>query len=212
MPVLQNVTFCYMKLQNPVTKYQSTDKEFTVDCVISKAEAKLWAKTYSKQKPKVIDNDEFEGIFKIKPPFPEQEEQYVIKLKKDAQYKDGKPLPEEYHPKVLVKQANGKLKNIAKTTLVSNGSVGCIEFEEISNDYGVFAKLRNVRVDTLLEYKNSATSSELGDIEEDDEISSSDPSTSLGNVEEDEPVAQEPKKASKKASKPVDDEDEDSPF
>lgn len=211
MPVLNNVTFCYMKLQNPVAKYQSTDKEFTVDCVINKAEAKQWSKTYSKQKPKVIDNEEFEGIFKIKPPFPEQEEQYIVKLKRPAQYKDGKALPEEYHPKVLVKQANGKLKNVAKTVLVANGSVGCVEFEEISNDYGVFAKLRNVRVDSLIEYKSAATSSELGDIEEDDEVSSG---TSLGDVDED-TVEDTPKASSKVKSKPVQkaaDLDEDDPF
>lgn len=208
MPILNNVIFAYTKLNKPVTKYQSTDKEFTVDCIVDKATAKAWAKQYPKQKPKQIDTAEFEGIFKIPAPYPEQDEQFVIKMKRPAQYKDGKPLPEEYEPKVLVKQPNGKLKNVAKTVIVANGSKGVVEYDEISNDYGTFSRLKNIRVDDLIQYQ-SATSSELGDIDEDDEVSSG---TSLGNLEEDEPVAQEPKKASKKASKPVDDEDEDSPF
>ena len=211
MPVLNDCTFLYCKLNKPVTKYQSTDKEFVVDICISKTAAKAWNKQFPKQKCKEVDNEEFTKIFKIDPPFPDQDEQFVLKAKKSAQYKDGKPLPEELQPKVLVKQANGKLKNVAKTVLVSNGSKGVMEYDTLENDYGVFFRLKNLRVDHLIEYQ-SATSSELGDIEEDDEISSGDPSTSLGNVEEDEPVAQEPKKASKKASKPVDDEDEDSPF
>ena len=122
-------------------------------------------------------------------------------MKRPAQYKDGNPLPEEYQPKVLVKQANGKLKNVAKTVLVANGSKGVVEYDEISNDYGTFSRLKNIRVDDLIQYQ-SATSSELGDIEEDDEVSSG---TSLGNLEEDEPVAQETKKVTKKASKPVED-------
>lgn len=208
MPILNNVVFAYTKLNKPVTKYQSTDKEFTVDCIVDKATAKAWAKQYPKQKPKQIDTAEFEGIFKIPAPYPEQDEQFVIKMKRPAQYKDGKPLPEEYEPKVLVKQPNGKLKNVAKTVLVANGSKGVVEYDEISNDYGTFSRLKNIRVDDLIQYQ-SATSSELGDIDEDDEVSSG---TSLGNLEEDEPVAQEPKKVTKKASKPVDDEDEDSPF
>lgn len=208
MPILNNVVFAYTKLKKPVTKYQSTDKEFIVDCIVDKATAKAWAKQYPKQKPKQIDTAEFEGIFKIPAPYPEQDEQFVIKMKRPAQYKDGNPLPEEYEPKVLVKQPNGKLKNVAKTVLVANGSKGVVEYDEISNDYGTFARLRNVRVDSLIEYQ-SATSSELGDIEEDDEVSSD---TSLGNLEEEEPVPQEPKKALKKASKPIDDEDDDSPF
>lgn len=208
MPILNNVIFAYTKLNKPVTKYQSTDKEFTVDCIVDKATAKAWAKQYPKQKPKQIDTAEFEGIFKIPAPYPEQDEQFIIKMKRPAQYKDGKPLPEEYEPKVLVKQPNGKLKNVAKTVLVANGSKGVVEYDEISNDYGTFSRLKNIRVDDLIQYQ-SATSSELGDIDEDDEVSSG---TSLGNLEEDEPVAQEPKKVTKKASKPVDDEDEDSPF
>ncbi len=211
MPIQSNVTFLYTKLNKPTKKYQSEAAEYSVDACVSKADAKAWNKAFPKQKAKELDNDEFKKIFKIAPVFAEQEEQFVLKFKRPAQYKDGNPMAEDLQPKVLVKQPNGKLKDVAKKVLIANGSKGVVEYDVIDNDYGTFARLKNIRVDHLIEYQ-SATSSELGDIEEDDEISSGDPSTSLGNVEEDEPVAQESKKASKKASKPVDDEDEDSPF
>jgi hypothetical protein len=208
MPILNNATFLYAKLNKPVNKYQSTDKEFTVDVCVDKATAKAWNKQFPKQKAKEFDSAEFKEIFKIDPVYSDQDEQFVIKLKRPAQYKDGKPLAEEHQPKVLIKQPNGKLKNVAKTVLVANGSKGVVEYDTTENDYGIFAKLRNIRVDELIEYKNSS-SSELGDIEEDDEVSTG---TALSEVAEDEPVSEEVKKPSKKVSKPVDDEDEDSPF
>ena len=79
--ILNNVTFAYVKIAAPVNKYQSSDTEFTVDCIVSKAEAKAWNKNFPKQKAKEVDNAEFTEKFKMDLPFPEQDEQYVIKLK-----------------------------------------------------------------------------------------------------------------------------------
>ena len=73
-------------------------------------------------------------------------------MKKPAQYKDGTPLPKQYQPKVLL--ADGKQAiDVTDTMLPANGSVGKISFETNSNDFGTFARLRNVLVTKMIEYK-----------------------------------------------------------
>ena len=41
---------CYVKVHKPYTKYQSEDKEFTLDLVISKDQAKQWKKDLLRSK------------------------------------------------------------------------------------------------------------------------------------------------------------------
>lgn len=167
MAVQKDVVFVFVCMQKPVKKYQSEDTEWKASAVISKAAAKAWNKEFPKQKAKPVDNDDFEGIYKIEPPFEDQDEQYVITLKVDTHYQDGEEVPEDRHPKVYAPNAQGKLKNITKTKLVGNGSVGAIEYRVVENDFGRFAKLQNIRVDELIEYEQIGGTS-LGEVEEDD--------------------------------------------
>lgn len=170
--VLKNVVFAYTKIQQPDFKYGSqVEKEFSVDCIVDKATAKAWNKEFPKQKAKVVENDDFEGIFKFPAPYPDQDEQYVIKLKKPAQYKkDGElhPVPDKYRPRVLM--SNGKtLDDVTKDILVGNGSTGAVSYELTApNDFGVFARLKAIRVDKLIEYKKESKGgvdySELGEV------------------------------------------------
>lgn len=150
--------FAYAKIQEPSLKYQSTtEKEFSIDIIVDKATAKAFGKQFSKQKGKVVDNDEFEEIYKMPPPFSDQDEQYVLKLKRPAQYKDGKPLPESYWPKVMQKKG-GKAVQIPREVLVGNGSTGKVSYDVNENDFGTFAKLKNILVEDLKEYKKSGGS------------------------------------------------------
>lgn len=161
--ILHDVVFCYTKLRDPVFKYQSkTEKEFTVDCVVDKATAKEWKKTFKKQPVKEFDNDEFEEIFKIAPPF-DNDEQYVIKLKAAAQYKDGKVKPAKYLPSVLVPNtddnSDAQFVDVTDDVLVSNGSTGKVSFSITTNDFGTFAQLGDILVENLIEYEESGGSS-----------------------------------------------------
>jgi hypothetical protein len=153
--ILNNITFAYVKIQNPVLKYQSTDSEYTVDCVVSKAEAKEWNKAFPKQKAKVVENDEFTEKFKIELPFPEQDEQFVIKLKK-PHVKNGKALDERYRPRVFL-ATGGEPKDITFDVLPANGSKGKAAYVVRTNDFGSFAQLDSILVEELIEYKSSAT-------------------------------------------------------
>ena len=214
-PQTISAVFAYAKIQEPAFKYQSTtEKEFSIDLIVDKATAKAFGKQFPKQKGKTVDNDDFEEIYKMPPPFPDQDEQYVLKLKRPAQYKDGKPLPESYWPKVMQKK-NGKAVPIPREVLVGNGSTGKVSYDVNENDYGTFAKLKNILVEDLKEYKKTGGSGadDFGlELEEPtaDEFGSADDGE--GNEVK---VPAKAAKTSTKASKkpPVDEEnDETSPF
>lgn len=171
MPVMNNATILYCKVQQPTLCFESVDrKEYTVDVCVTKEQAKAWSKKYPKQKHKEFDNADFTKIFKIDPPHPEQDEQFVIKFKKKADYiKDGvlTQIPDVYKPRVFTKGEDGKLEDITATKLVSNGSKGVVQFDETSNKFGTFAQLKAIRVDNLIEYKTAgADYDELGEVGE----------------------------------------------
>ena len=201
---------CYVKVHKPYTKYQSEDKEFTLDLVISKDQAKQWKKDFKKQPPKEFDNDDFKNTFKIDPPFEDQDEQFVIKLKADAQYKDGTVKEKKFWPRVLVMK-DGAAVDIAEGILVGNGSKVKVSYNVRSNDYGTFAKLKNILVLDLIEFEDGggAAGSEFG-------------LQVKGNSEFEDNVEDNPKevknsssKAPAKASKKVveeSEEDDSSPF
>lgn len=147
--------FAYAKVAEPALKYQSTDKEFSIDVIVDKATFKAFGKRFPKQKGKTVDNDDFKGIYKIELPYEDQDEQYVLKLKKPAQYKDGEALPKEYWPAILIKNENNKAVPIKNGVLIANGSKGKVSFDVTENDFGTFAKLKSVLVEKLIEYKKA---------------------------------------------------------
>ena len=203
--------FAYAKIQEPAFKYQSTtEKEFSIDIIVDKETAKAFGKQFPKQKGKRVDNDDFEEIYKMPPPFPDQDEQYVLKLKRPAQYKDGKPLPESYWPKVMQKKG-GKAVQIPREVLVGNGSTGKVSYDVNENDFGTFAKLKNILVEDLKEYKKTGGSGadDFGlELEEPtaDEFGSADD----GEGNEVKVPAKAAKTSTKASKKPPVDEEEDS--
>ena len=205
--------FAYAKIQEPAFKYQSTtEKEFSIDIIVDKETAKAFGKQFPKQKGKQVDNDDFEEIYKMPPPFPDQDEQYVLKLKRPALYKDGKPLPESYWPKVMQKKG-GKAVQIPREVLVGNGSTGKVSYDVNENDYGTFAKLKNILVEDLKEYNKTGGSGadDFGlELEEPtaDEFGSADD----GEGNEVKVPAKAAKTSSKTSKKEAEPEESDSPF
>lgn len=145
-------TLVFVSIQTPQTKYQSTEKEYKAGVVVDEDTADSWNEMFPKQSAKVVKTSDFKDAYKIDAPFPNEKKQYVITLKKPAQYKDGSPLPTQYCPKVLLQEGKTAI-DITHSTLPANGSKGKISFEENSNDFGTFARLRNVLVTDLIEYK-----------------------------------------------------------
>ena len=159
----------YVKLQQPDFKYGSTtEKEFAVNLVVDKPTAKAWNKEFPKQKAKEVDRADFEKSYKIAPPT-DDDEFFVLSIRKPAQYKDGNSIPDAMRPRAFIKGENGKLQDITKDVLIANGSVGTVSYDVKDNDFGHFSSLKAVRVDQLIEYKKKGGASndfsELGDVE-----------------------------------------------
>lgn len=196
MAVLKNVTFAYVKIQKPVQKYETEGKEnmeWTVDCVIDEKAAKAWNKQFKKQKAKTFDNDEFKDTFKIDPPFPDQDEQFVVKVKKNTHYKDKEsgdtvPFPDKFKAKVYENVGTiekPKLLDVTKTKLISNGSEGVVLYDIVENPkYGTFAKLKAIRIDNLIEYVAGDNMDELGELVEGEEVDAEDVDD-FGDVDDD---------------------------
>jgi hypothetical protein len=202
---------CFAKIAQPAKKYQSEELEFSIDVVVPKTIAKEWNKTFKKQPAKVVDTSDFEGIYKIEPPFSEEDEQYIIKLKKPASYKDGTKLDKKYWPKILV-QNGDEAEPIAEGILVANGSKVKVSYEITSNDFGTFGRLKNVLVTDLIEY--SASGSNAGS-----EFGLKVKAAPKSEFEDDseEPAKEAPKvetkaKPAKKPPVQQDDDEEDAPF
>ena len=208
MPVINNVTFFYTKIASPVPNFDKTGNEWCVDVVLSKTDAKAFKKEFKKASIKEFDNDEFLEKFKVKEvPFPEQDEQFVLKIKKAAQFKDGNVVKPEHYPRVFLQTEDGNI-DITQQKAVGNGSKGALSYRVKTNDYGSFADLSAILVTDLVEYVGSGggvVGSEFG-------VTSVKPLETREAVTKQEEALPESKPA--KATKPtkVEDESEDCPF
>jgi hypothetical protein len=220
MAIIDNVTFFYVKIQSPVPAFIKTNSEYTVECVVDKATAKAFGKQFQKQKPKEVDNEDFLDKYKVKElPFPDQDEQFVISLKK-GHIKDGKASPEKYRPRVLEVTEDGN-EDITFDKLVANGSTGKVSYRVNENDYGTFAELQAILVEDLIEYKGGSVTSDFGavklkDVPADQKVKQKQSDDKAADEAPDEPA--KPAATSAKPAKPkkpvakTDDEENKSPF
>ena len=170
--VIENATIYYAKLKTPVDNFaKDGGKEFTVDLLVDKATAKAWNKEFPKQKAKEFDKDELLDALSIDSAPYEADEYFKIRMKKKANYKDSETgelvnIPEQYCPKVFLADEDGMLEDVTQTRLIGNGSVGAVQYDVNSNDYGKFAQLKGIRVDDLVvvEAKQGSDYSALGNV------------------------------------------------
>ena len=172
--MITNATFAYIKLQEGAKKYQSEDKEYCLDIIVDKATAKAFKKAYPKNGYKEIDTGDFEGIFKFAAPYPDEDEQFVIKLKVGVSLSadipsqglsKGDPIPYDWstRPKLFV-PVEGGVKDVTMTTLAANGSKGDVAFNVRNTTYGNFPQLTGVLVKELIEYEAQGSGSVFGSV------------------------------------------------
>jgi len=156
-------TLVYVQLDTPKPCFDAEKgTEWKASIVVSEDDADEWNDAYPKQKAKQVKTSEFEGIYKIKPPFPEQRKQYIVTLRKNTKLGNGAELPQKYFPKVFQKKGN-VLVDITSTILVANGSTGAISVESFISKMGTeFARLKNIMVVNLIEYEKVSAASESG--------------------------------------------------
>ena len=156
MAILSNVTFFYTKIMNPVPAYNKADSEWSVDVVVDKKTAKQVKKDFPKTSLKEFDNDDFQEKFGVAPPFPSQDEQYILKFKK-SHIKNGKETPEKYRPRVIQELSDGSRVDITFDKLVGNGSKGDLSYRVKETDsYGNFVELQAILVKELVEYQSKS--------------------------------------------------------
>ena len=159
-------TLVYAKVGQPDTKYQSTDKEWSIEVIVDEDTADAWDAQFKKQPAKKIKASEFEAKYKIPVPDALKNEKNVfgIKLKRQAT-NDGVPVDNDFRPKVFVDDTEGNRTEIGQSRLIANGSFGKVSYYISTNDFGTFARLQNVLMeeDNFIECESSGGSGKAGD-------------------------------------------------
>jgi hypothetical protein len=151
-------TLVYAKVGMPDAKYQSTEKEWSVEVIVDEDTAEKWDETFKKQPSKKIKAVDFEAKYRIPVPAHLKGEKnvYGIKLKRQAT-NDGVPVDDNFRPKIYIDDADGNRTEIGQSRLIANGSFGKVSYYISSNDYGTFSRLQNVLMDEdkFIEYESS---------------------------------------------------------
>ena len=152
---ISNVKFAYVKLQRGTKKYKSEELEYSVDVVVDKATAKEMKKAFQKNKVKEVETSDFENKYKFAAPYPDQEEQYVLRFKTNVCTNDGKEKPYEWssRPKVYIPDGN-KVKDVTMDVRVANGSSGDIAFNITNGQYGIIHHLSGILIKDMIELEN----------------------------------------------------------
>lgn len=153
-------TFVYAKVGQPDTKYQSTEKEWSIEVIVDEDTAEAWDDQFQKQKAKKIKATEFEAKYRI--PVPEhlkgEKNVYGIKLKRQAT-NDGVPVDDSFRPKIYVDDSEGNRTEIGQSRKIANGSFGKVSYFISTNDFGCFSRLQNCLMaeENFIEYEAQST-------------------------------------------------------
>lgn len=149
-------TIVYAKVNVPDTKYQSTEKEWSVEVIVDEDTAEKWDEQFKKQPSKKIKVADFETKYRIPCPIEGVKNVYSVKLKRAAT-KDGVAVDPDFKPKVFIDDAEGNRTEVSESRLCANGSFGKVSYYVSSNDFGTFSRLQNLlfEEDKFIEYQSS---------------------------------------------------------
>jgi len=179
---IEDGTLLYVRLREGELAYGSeTERNLAVQVAVTKDTAHNWKSVFPKNGYKEVTNEEFVKSYKIDPPYPEQDDQYIVRLKSHATYQNDNPerdikagdlVPYDNpsRPK-LYEIVDGKAVDITMTKQPVNGSKGVVAFRATSNKFGVFPILSGIVVTDLIEAK------ERGGFESDYGITAESPAT-----------------------------------
>ena len=188
--MLHQATPCYDKEKGT---------EWKCGVVVDEDTADAFAEIYAKQPARKVKRTEFKEIYKCDPPEGNEKNLYVITLKKNTHLANKEPVPDKYKPRVF-EQVGKTLVDITETKLPANGSYGAISIDHYENSFGASARLKNVKVTSLIEFERNESTYEPGS-----EFDSADDGNG-GTVR----VPEKAKTAAPKGKKPPVDEEGDS--
>lgn len=145
-------TLVYVQVDQPKPCYVAEKgSEWKASIVVDEDTADKWDEAFPKQTAKQVKTAEFENLYKIAAPYPDQRKQYVITLRKNTKLGNGNDVPPQYTPK-LFQQKGNSLVDVTHSVLAANGSVGQISVDVYEGKMGTFARLKNILVTELIEY------------------------------------------------------------
>lgn len=198
---IEGATLLYVQLQEGELAFGSeTDRDHTVQVAVTQDTASNWQAVFARNGCRKVPNEQFAKSYRTDPPYPEQDEQYVLKLKSKASYQQdiperdivaGELVPyDSPHRPKLYEIVDGKPVDVTMDVQPANGSRGTVAFRAVTNKYGTFPVLSGVLLTDLIEGNYG------GGIESDFGITEETPSTRrlVSETPDDEPesVEQEP--------------------
>ncbi len=157
-------TLVYVQLQEPVKAYVKPGAapkpdEWKASIVLTDEDYVDALEDYARELDtqislKKVKSVEFAEKYKTDLPEGAGKNVWILTLRKSTELgKTGKPVPQQYQPKVYLKE--GKvLKDVTATTLVGNGSKGAISVDRFDRTAGGSSLyLKNVLVTDLVEYE-----------------------------------------------------------
>ena len=151
--MLHQATPCYDKEKGT---------EWKCGVVVDEDTADAFAEIYAKQPARKVKRTEFKEIYKCDPPEGSEKNLYVITLKKNTHLANKEPVPDKYKPRVF-EQVGKTLVDITETKLPANGSYGAISIDHYENSFGASARLKNVKVTSLIEFERAESNYNPGD-------------------------------------------------
>lgn len=158
---INGVYFSYVCIANPKLKYESTEKEYSANIILSKEQAKAF-KSISINGQKInktikeVDTTDFEKNHKFPAPYPDQDVQYYITLTQNLKKTNGEPLPDFLHPVVYKSLDNGATENITNVE-IGNGSFGDVAYTQYAGKKGITVKLSALLVKDLVVYSRASS-------------------------------------------------------
>lgn len=149
--IIRNVMFMYVAVQNPKKKYQSEEREYSVNVVFDKATSTEITNLFPNKKMTPMDEDSFKDKYGMPAPFTGIF--YVMKLSQPELRKDGSPIPDFARPRVLLETKAG-IFDITEKKLVGNGSMGDVYYNYYTvPKFGKVLRLGNLVVKRLVEFE-----------------------------------------------------------
>ena len=89
---IEDGTLLYVNMQEGELAFGSeTDRQLTVQVAVTEDTARNWKATFPKNGYREVPNDQFQKAYKTDPPYPEEENQHVLKLKSRGTYQQDDP-------------------------------------------------------------------------------------------------------------------------
>jgi len=147
---------------------------------------------------KKVKTEKFKELYKVDPPSEAGKNVWVFTLRKSTELgKTGKPVPDQFQPKVFEKQGK-RLVDVTQTKLPANGSIGALSVDRFNrNDGKSSLYLKNVLVTDMIEYVRPEGSAYESGSEFEDEVDDGD---STPEPKESKPAAKSTKAKPKQES------------